>query len=189
MGDNEIIELFWQRSEDAVNNLKRKYGALCRTVIFGILYSPEDAEECENEVYFKVWSSIPPKRPLDLAAYICQIARRLALDKYRYYHRQKRNITEIELAAAELSGCIPSNDHIDEYLDNITVENTLNDFLKTLSKRDRIIFLRRYWFFDSIKEISALTGINENTLKVILHRARKTLYKVLIKEGVAIEEL
>jgi RNA polymerase sigma-70 factor (ECF subfamily) len=185
MDEKDIINLFWNRNDTAIVELDKSYGALCFTVISAILTNPDDVEECVNDVYFKIWSSIPPNWPKNLKAFICKIARHLALDKYKFQHRKKRYGNEIYLSCLELDGItlVDEKAKIEEYSGETELIEAINCYLDTISKRDRVIFLRRYWYFDSIKEISRKMDMKENTVKTILFRSRDGLLNRLKKEG------
>lgn len=139
--DIRIIELFTSRSKEAVSALSKKYEKLCKSISYNILRNREDAEECVNDTYLKVWDSIPPAKPDNLMAYVCRIARNISLDKLRYNLRSKRN-GNTDALLSELSECIPSTDNVEESADD-TLKNAITDFLDGLSDRDRNIFVRR----------------------------------------------
>ncbi len=183
MEDNSIIELYFERTESAIVETKRKYGKFCYYIAYHILYSAMDAEECENDTYMNVWNAIPPTRPKNFQAFIGNITRNLALNRYNYNNAKKRSpIFETcldEFYECTQDGKLPFDD---EYM----LRQIINQFLAKLNKRDRIIFVQRYWYFCSIKEIAENLKIKETTVKVILHRTRVRFKKFLDKEGVFI---
>ena len=182
--DNRIIELFTSRSKEAVSALSKKYEKLCKSISYNILRNKEDAEECVNDTYLKVWDSIPPAKPDNLMAYVCRIARNISLDKLRYNLRSKRN-GNTDALLSELSECIPSTDNVEESADD-TLKNAITDFLDGLSDRDRNIFIRRYFFCDDVKSISKKLGVTETNVTTILNRTRNNLKKYLSDNGIAV---
>ena len=182
--DIRIIELFTSRSKDAVSALSKKYEKLCRSISYNILRNREDAEECVNDTYLKVWDSIPPAKPDNLTAYVCRIARNISLDKLRYNLRSKRN-GSTDALLSELSECIPSTDNVEESADD-TLKNAITDFLDGLSDRDRNIFVRRYFFCEDVKSISKKLGVTETNVTTILNRTRNNLKKYLSDNGIAV---
>lgn len=182
--DIRIIELFTSRSKEAVSALSKKYEKLCRSISYNILRNREDAEECVNDTYLKVWDSIPPAKPDNLTAYVCRIARNISLDKLRYNLRSKRN-GNTDALLSELSECIPSTDNVEESADD-TLKNAITDFLDGLSDRDRNIFVRRYFFCDDVKSISKRLGVTETNVTTILNRTRNNLKKYLSDNGIAV---
>lgn len=182
--DIRIIELFTNRSKEAVSALSKKYEKLCRSISYNILRNREDAEECVNDTYLKVWDSIPPAKPDNLMAYVCRIARNISLDKLRYNLRSKRN-GNTDALLSELSECIPSTDNVEESADD-TLKNAITDFLDGLSDRDRNIFVRRYFFCDDVKSISKKLGVTETNVTTILNRTRNNLKKYLSDNGIAV---
>lgn len=181
MEDKEIIQLFWRRSEQAIKEVSCKYGKLIFHISNGILNNKEDASECVNDTYLGLWDSIPPHRPEPFLAYVCRIARNIALTKYRSNTAQKRN-SSYDISIEELRDCL-SSPSIDEILTAKELGQEINHFLDTLDSRNRIIFMRRYWFSDSIEEIASRFDMSENNVSVKLYRIRTHLKKHLIKEG------
>ncbi|MGN0649240.1 MAG: RNA polymerase sigma factor [Oscillospiraceae bacterium] len=180
MKDDEIISQFRARDENAIEHTRQKYGRLIRSVAMGILRSAEDSEECENEVYLRAWNSIPPTIPLYLSAYLCKISRSVAIDRYNYNHAAKRGEA---LSIDELSEYLSSGMSAEDKLTESELTRLLNSFLKSQDYNTRVIFLRRYWFADSIKEIAQRLHISEGTVKVRLSRTNKKLRDYLNKNG------
>ena len=181
MEDEEIIDLYWNRQEKAIFETDKKYGHYCNTISFNILQNREEAKECVNDTYLQTWNSIPPQRPNILKVYIGRIARNLAINQYERKKAKKRDYT-LEVALEELNECISSNNNVEEQLNYNELVNMLNVFLSRLSQEKRKIFLERYWYLYSIKEISSNNGISESNTKIILSRIRKQLQSYL-KEG------
>lgn len=181
MKDEEIIELYWNRQEKAIYETDIKYGKYCNAISFNILQSDEEAKECVNDTYLKVWDNIPPQRPSLLKIYIGKITRNLAINKYEKKKAKKRDYT-LEIALEELSECISSENNVENEVNYNELVNMLNEFLAGLSQDKRKIFLERYWYLYSIKEISLRNKISESNTKVILLRIREKL-KNYLKEG------
>lgn len=183
MEDSRIIQLFFQRDEEAIEEVSRKYSAYCSKIVWNVLYNKEDCDECLNDAWFTLWSRIPPDRPKCLSAFTGKIARGLAIDRYRRKNAAKRMDTHmifIEEEVAELCGEYSMEKEIDSY----QIREILNDFLGTLSRKDRDIFVRRYWYMDSIREIAQRHQVTETNVKSNLYRSRKKLMKIMNKEGI-----
>ena len=175
--DARIIALLNERDEKAISVLMDKYGGLCRSLISGILKDRRDAEECLNTVFMKLWTSIPPARPNDLAAYIAKTARNEALMRYRR-NKAARIGSEVPIDELELfipSGEIPGEDG--------GLVSSIGEFLKKQPELHRYAFMRRYWFFDTVKEIAQKCGSSESRIASMLFRMRNALRKYLEKEG------
>ena len=183
MEDVRIIELFWERSQEAIAQTKTKYGRLIFSICMRILRIEEDAAECENDTYLKAWDSMPPQRPDHLSAYLGRIARNLSLDRYEREHAQKRGGTQIPLILEELEECIPSGTDLEADLERKELSAAINRFLGTLGYEDRYLFVRRYWYADSVADIAAQTHGSVNRTSVRLFRLREKLRKSLQKEG------
>lgn len=183
MEDNKIIELYWNRDENAIYETNNKYGKYCYTIANNILQSEEDSKECVNDTYLKVWNTIPPARPNIFKLFIAKITRNLAINKYEKNKAKKRN-TNMDLALEELKECLPDNSLVEEESNYQDLIENLNNFLKEQSLEKRKIFLERYWNLFSIHEISEKNHLNEINVKVILHRLRKKLKEYLNERGV-----
>jgi len=181
MEDQKIIELYFAREEQAVRETEIKYGKLCYGIAYRILGNREDAEECVNDVLAGLWQAIPPQRPENLTAYVCKVARNLALKKAEYLHRDKRS-PHLSVSFEELEGVLCdggiSPDTGDEELGD-----SISRFLQGEKEASRKVFLRRYFFFDSIGEIGARYGFSDSKVKNMLLRTRKRLQVFLRKEG------
>ena len=185
MEDQEIIELFFARKEQAICELSNKYGTICSKVADNILNNRLDSEECVNDAYLAVWNTIPPKKPEPLVSYVCRIVRNLALKKYHEKTAQKRN-SSYDVALEELADCLPSPSSVEDEISANAVAEMVNRFLGTLEQRDRIMFVRRYWYADSLDELAELFHKSKHYVSVRLSRTRKALRQYLCKEGVDI---
>ena len=180
MEDPDIIRLFLARNEEAIKQTEIAYGKQLLRVAENIIYNVEDAKECVSDTYLATWDSIPPQQPVYFFCYIAKICRRIAFRKLDWNNAQKRKATVVELSA-EMEMCIP--DHNSE-ISTEEVGAILSRFLRTLSTEARLIFLRRYWYGDSIKDISTCFHISESKVKTNLHRTRGKLRTILESEGV-----
>lgn len=183
MDDKQIIGLFFQRSEQAITQLKEKYGALCLSVARHILPDSRDVEECLGDVLLKVWNTIPPERPDSLAAYVSRISRNTALDRYSYNHAGKRS-SALTNAFEELEGCLSSSFNVESLAQEKDFQRFINQFLRGLKKEHRIYFVRRYWYGESIAEIASAFQVSEEKIKSSLFRTRNQLKSALEMEGV-----
>lgn len=182
MEDREILDLFFERSEQAIRELDRTYGAAVKKTAGNLLRSPQDVEECVNDAYLGVWNSIPPHRPDPLVSYVCRIVRNLAVSRLRSETAAKRN-SSLDLVLDELEDCIPAKTDVEGELEARELAVSIDRFLDRLDYTDRYLFVRRYWFADPVHEIAAHTGLRENRVSVRLFRLREKLRKHLQKEG------
>lgn len=182
MEDEKIVELFWNRSETAIEETDKKYYRLCKQIALNILSCNEDAEECVNDTYFGVWNSIPIQKPRVFSAYICRITRNIALKKFYYNTAQKRN-SKLEISLTELEDCIIGGENVEQQYEAEILAKSISKFLRTLNYEQKNIFLRRYWFCDSITDISIRFNISNTKVKSILFRVRSKLKTYLEKEG------
>lgn len=182
MDDEQIIRLFNRRSGQAVSALSDKYGRVCTRVARNILSDPRDAEECLNDAYLAVWNTIPPQNPSPLLSYVCRIVRNLALKKYHSLTAQKRD-SAYHIALDELEHCLSSPDTAENLLEAGELAEGMNCFLGTLEQKNRIIFVRRYWYTDSIEDIARKMGMTRHNVTVRLSRTRERLKKYLESEG------
>ena len=183
MEDSKIVELYWKRDESAVAESSKKYGGYCRTIAYNILCSGEDSDECVNDTWLNAWRSIPPEKPKKLQYFLGRITRNLALDRYGYNKAQKRN-ADLETAIDEYYECIPNGEAFIE--DKVSLKELINGFLESLDKRDRIVFIRRYWYVCSVREIGKSMGLSDSHVSVILHRTRDRFKAYLEKEGITV---
>ena len=180
MEDSQIIALLFERSEQAIRVLQDKYGNLCRSVASNILPDIRDVEECISDTYLRVWKCIPPQHPDRLDSYVARVARNAALDRHDYNRAFIRN-SSLSLAYEELELVLPSHD---SGVDAIAFRTFLNQFLRSQKKDARIMFLRRYWYGDSIRQIAAAFGCGEEKVKATLFRIRNKLRDAMIKEEI-----
>lgn len=183
--DSRIIELFCERSEQAILELSRKYGSICGRVAGNILNNRLDTEECLNDAYLGVWNSIPPQKPNPLLSYVCRVVRNLAIKRYHANTAAKRN-SAYDIALDELENCFPAPVTVEDEFNAKELARMIDRFLETLDKRNRMMFVRRYWYSDSIADIAELFHTSSHNVSVRLCRTREKLKKYLIKEGVSI---
>ncbi len=180
MDDEKIIDLFFDRSEQALRELDTKYGKLCHKISYNILNNREDAEECVNDAYLGIWNAIPPKRPDPLMTFLCKIVRNLSISRYHANTAKKRNST-YDVALSELEDCLASPSTVESEFEAHELSSIIDSFLETLSQENRVIFMRRYWFSDTYEEIAKRVGLTEKNVSVRLTRIRKQL-KDYLKE-------
>ena len=183
MTDEAIVDLYWQRHEDAIFESNCKYGKRCNSTAFSILQSQEDAEECVNDTYLKAWNLMPDQRPTFLGAFLVKIVRNLALDKLRRNKAEKRWNGEVDLVLEELEYCVSGSDNTSDKVDEEYFYSIFNSFLSELKEDCRNIFIDRYFNIKSVREISKKYKITESKVKVSLYRSREKLRKILTKEG------
>ena len=184
MDDPEIIELYFDRNEQAIAETDRKYGKLCRGISYNILHNREDSEECVNDTYAGVWNAIPPIRPNHFAAFVCKIARNLSLKRLEFLRREKRS-AEVILSLDELAAVLPDDRYAPGVRDE-EVGRLIGKFLSDQEKPVRDVFIRKYFYFDSVKEIARRCSFTESKVKNVLFRTRSKLKDYLIKEGFAL---
>lgn len=183
MDDGRIIELFWNRDQSAIESTNQKYGRYCYGIAYRILASQQDSEECVNDTWHNAWRAMPPERPHKLQAFLGCITRNLALDRYGYNHAGKRNAC-LETVIEEYWQCIPNGEAPLE--DKVLLKDLINRFLGSLDRKTRIIFLRRYWYVCSVREIARSMGLSESNVSVILHRTRNRFRAYLQEEGISV---
>lgn len=186
MDAQQIVELYWARAEHAITETTQKYGRYCHSIAFNILHNDEDSEECVNDTYLNAWNSIPPHRPAVLKAFLGKLTRNLALNRYKQCTAEKRGNGQIPLILDELHECLPAAENTERILDDMVLTDVLNRFLASLPVEQRRIFMRRYWYMRSVKEIAADYGLSESKVKMSLLRARNELKRRLEKEGITI---
>lgn len=183
MDDKRIIDLYWARDEEAIRETSRKYGGLCAYIAKNILASQEDCEECLNDTYFAVWNAIPVQRPSHFSAFVSKIARNLALKKYEYITAAKRN-PAAALSLEELGDCVSGTESVESELENRRIESSIGEFLWQQGEEKRNIFIRRYWYFESIEDICKCTGFSQSKVKSMLFGMRRKLREYLENEGI-----
>ncbi len=181
MQDCDIIKLFFDRDEHAIKETEAKYGDALLRIAENITFDASDAEECVNDTYLAAWNSIPPEKPVHLFAYLAKITRNQSYSFIETKTRKKRSAVIVELSR-ELSECIPSYSDIDKELRSEVLNRTIGEFVRSLDDGSQYVFMRRYFYSDSIRSISHSTGFSENKVKSMLMRIRKKLKKKLEKE-------
>ena len=184
MEDKRIFQLLWQRAEHAIEAMTKHYGPRLYRTAMNILGRHEDAEESVNDTYLAVWNAIPPETPEPLAGYVYKTGRNLALKRLRHDTAQKRR-RDYDLSLEELEGCLAGASLQDE-IDARLLGRAIDRFLDTLPAQSRILFLRRYWFGDSVKDIAKDRGMSQNAVSVSLRRTREKLRSYLMKEGFSV---
>ena len=182
MDDGKIIDLFFERSERAVDELARRYGGAARRLAGNILGDGRDAEECVNDGYMALWNTIPPQRPMSLGGYFCRTVRNLAAKRYRANAAAKRN-THYDAALDELSECVPAPGGVEDAMNARELTASIDAFLDGLDYTDRYLFMRRYWYGDDLAAIAGETGLAPRRISVRLFRLREKLRNQLVKEG------
>ena len=183
MKDAEIVALYWERNEEAIQQTQRKYGAYLSKIAYNILSDFEDSKECVNDTYLKAWDSMPPHRPDVLSTYLGKIARQLSIDMFRKKHSTKRYASEYALSLDELGDSLSDGTTPEQSFDAKLLDAAINRFLRTLPHEARNTFLGRYYFFDSLKEVARYCGMSEAKAKSLLYRTRQSLKAYLVKEG------
>lgn len=186
MEDTELVDLFLERNEKAINMVSDKYGSRLRAISYRITSDYTVSEECENDTYLKAWNCIPPKEPrTHLFSFLSEIIRNISINRCVQQKRLKRNAFILELTE-EIEQCIPDGSNVENQLEGKILCEIISDFLYSLSKEKRIIFFHRYYYLDSISEIAKRFGYSENKTKVMLFRMRGKLREYLVKEGYTI---
>ena len=177
MEDYKIVDLYWARNEQGITESERKYGRILRSLAFSLLSSHEDAEECVNDTYLDAWNAMPTARPTYLGAFLSKITRRISIDRFRSDHRQKRG--GMGMIMEELSECIPDTDSVTADYENRRLSHALDRFLAALAPERRVMFVRRYFYSQSVSEIARALGVGESKVKVTLYRLREELRREL----------
>ena len=183
MEDSGIVELYWARSEDAITESARQYGRYCYSIAYAILCSHEDSEECVSDTWQRAWNVMPPQRPACLQAFFGKITRNLSLNRYKERHAAKRGGGQVALALDELAECLPAADNVELAEEDAALTALLDRFLESLGRETRIIFVQRYWYLRSVREIAAGLHMGESAVKMSLSRSRDRLRALLEQEG------
>lgn len=183
MEDSEIVALYWQRDQAAIQETQRRYGPYLAKIAYNILSSREDGEEIVNDTCLKAWNSIPPNRPDSLSAYLGKIARRLSIDALRTRGREKRMASAYAVSLSELEECVPGSAGAEERLELTLLAQAINAYLRTLAPQARNVFVGRYFYMDSLKEVASYYGMSESKAKSTLYRTRLGLKAYLTQEG------
>lgn len=185
MEDVQIVDLYWMRDESAIRETDVKYGAFCHRMAMNILRSFQDSEECVSDTYSRCWDTMPPQRPGSLRAYLGVIIRNLSISRYRAARAQKR-FGGAEVLLSELSDCVPAPDNTQKVLEAGEISGYISDWLAGLGAEDRALFLRRYWYGDSVKDLAGEMGVRPNAITKRLLRLRESLRRRLEREGISI---
>ena len=183
MEDSQIVALYWQRNSDAIQETAHKYGAYCFTIANNILYNTQDSEECVNDTWLNAWNAMPPQRPAKLQMFLAKITRNLSFNRFNARSAKKRGGAEIILVLDELSECLAGETDVEREYESKELGQCIRCFVLELPERDGNVFVRRYFFTESIIEIAERYGLTENHVMVILSRTRKKLKAHLEKEG------
>lgn len=183
MDDRRIVELFLERSEQAIEMISEKYGDLCHHIARNIVGSHEDAAECVSDAYISLWNTIPPEKPRHLRAYLTKVLRNICLDRVDRNRAQMRD-DRLQVCMEELAGCLQAPGSEDSTLDALVTGQVLSDFLRSLGKKDRFLFIRRYYCMDTCRQIGRWTGMGESAVSTRLARLRTKLRERLEKEGI-----
>jgi RNA polymerase sigma-70 factor (ECF subfamily) len=183
MDDDTIVSLYWKRDESAISATEKKYGRYLLKIAYNILNDREDSKESVNDTYLKAWNSMPPHKPIVLSTYLGKITRQVSIDIFRTKNRDKRRLNRYSVSLSELYECIPSGDKTDENVNLQLLSDAINDYLHDISAEARTVFVCRYYYFDSVKDISSHCGMSESKVKSLLYRARIGLKEYLKKEG------
>ena len=183
MDEGEIIRLFFERDERAIELTRQKYGAKCYTIACGVLKNRQDAEEVVSDAYMSLWNNIPPDKPAVFCAYLYKTVRNLALLRYNAEKTDKRRLNSLSSPISELDECVPTDVTTEAEFEGRELSRIINGFLYALSEADRGMFVCRYFSNMSYKEISKKYGFTQSRVKMSLHRSRIKLKETLIKEG------
>ena len=181
--DEKIIDLFFERSEQGIRELDNKYGAVCHNLSYNIVNNRQDAEECVNDAYLGAWNAIPPARPNPLLSYIVKIVRNISLKIYWKKEAAKRS-GHYKIALEEIESCIADQKTVENEMETRELARIIGEFLDTLTLENRVIFMRRYWFADSYKDIAEFVGLSEKNVSVRLTRIREKMKQYLIEREV-----
>ena len=181
MDDTKIIELFFQRDQQAIRELDAKYGKVCHSLSFNIVNNRQDAEECVNDSYLGVWNAIPPARPNPLLSFVLKIVRNLSVNTYWKNKAEKRN-SDYTVAMQEVESFLAAPNSTEDAVEAKELARMIEDFLDTQTVEDRVIFMRRYWFSDSHRDIAKAVGLSEKNVSVRLTRLRKKLRDYIQRE-------
>ncbi|MBQ2945157.1 MAG: sigma-70 family RNA polymerase sigma factor [Clostridia bacterium] len=185
MTDERIIELFFERSETAISELDRKYGRVFNSVAGNVLADRRDANECVNDAYLATWNAIPPANPNPLLSFVCKIVRNLSLKRYEQNTAKKRN-SAYDLSLSEIGDFVSAKENVEAENERKELLAAVEGFLKTISTENRVIFMRRYWFFDSCADVGKRVGLSEKAVTVRLTRLRKEMRDYLKEREVII---
>ena len=184
MSEQNIVELYLARDEEAIRKSEEAYGAYCHTIAYRILQDEGEAAECVNDTWFQAWRTIPPTIPKHLGAYLAKITRNLSLNRYRRSHQKKREADRVAVCLDELKECVSGGTTPEQAVEQSYLGQVISDFLRSLPKEERIMFVRRYFYLDSVAEVATHLGCSESKVKTTMFRCRKKLQEILIREEV-----
>lgn len=183
MEDSKIVELYWQKNENAIKETNSKYGAYCFSIADNILHNKEDSEECVNDTWLNAWNAMPPQKPTKLQMFLAKITRNLSFNRFNARSAEKRGGGEIVLVLDELAECLAGESDVTSEYEAKELGQCIRRFVRSLPERDSNVFVRRYFFTEPVAEIAKKYGLTENNVMVILSRTRTKLKTYLIKEG------
>jgi RNA polymerase sigma-70 factor (ECF subfamily) len=183
MDDRKIVQLYWDGDEQAIPATADKYGSYCTAIAKNILGDNEDAEECVNDTYWSAWNSMPPHRPSALSAFLGKITRNLSLNRHKRNTADKRGGGELPVVLDELAECVSGKEDTEQELNRQELVKAIDDFLDTLPRGQRSIFICRYWYTDSISEIAHRHGMKAGAVSMTLNRLRAKLHDYLLERG------
>ena len=186
MEDEQIVSLYWQRSESAIRETETKYSRYLTKIAYNILSDMEDSRESVNDTYLAAWNSMPPHRPGVLSTYLAKITRRISIDRFRYRTREKRKGSEYEISLSELGDCVSGGNTTEDAVNVKLLADAIGIFLRLQPEEARNAFIGRYYFLDPLKDVAAYCGMTESKCKTVLFRTRQALKEYLIKEGFAV---
>ncbi len=186
MEDKQIVDLYWQRNEDAIHQTQKKYDGYLRKISYNVLADLEDCAECVNDTYLAAWNSMPTNRPSVLSTYLGKIVRQLSIDVFRKKHALKRFSSEYAVSLDELPEIIPDQTTPEEVFAGKTLAESINRFLRRLPEEERNVFIGRYYYFDPLKKVAKYCGMSEGKAKSMLYRTRQKLKEYLMEEGFAL---
>ena len=183
MEDSQIVSLFYERSEQAIVELSKKYGTLCKKIAFGIVKNEADAEECVSDAYLKIWNSVPPIVPTPLLNYVCHVVKTVSINRYKQNVADKRNNIG-DLAIHELDEVLAGHDDIEDELESKRIAGAISEFLDTLDAESRVMFIKRYYFCEGVSDIAKYFHKSAHSITVRLSRIREKLKKYLIEKEI-----
>lgn len=185
MDDKQIIDLYFQRNETAITETATKYGAFCHKIALNILSIREDAEECVNDTYHSVWNQIPPTNPCSFRAFLGRITRNISISRFRAL-RAKKRYNGIELMLSELEECVPDSSNVEQTIEAKELSSYINAWLYIQSEKDAVVFIRRYWYGDSVQDLAKKSGTTAAKMAQTMLRLRKSLKAYLEQKGVSL---
>ena len=185
MDDKQIIELYFERNEQAIKETQTKYGAFCHRIAMNVLGIHEDAEECVNDTYYSAWKQIPPTVPEVFKVYLGRITRNLSISRFRAM-RAKKRYSSMEIMLSELNDCVPSPSNVEQTIEAMQLSEYISQWLDSLPEEDCALFVRRYWFGDEVQELAKKCGITAAKMAQRMLRLRKSLKAALEQKGVAL---